>query len=181
MNTAALPHARSLTRFRWMGTGVAGALCGLLLVGALSPAFLPIGWRMLPMTVFHAFCHQLSDRSPHVDGVQLAVCWRCLGIYAGLVIGALLLPLVGRGDVWINRNAKWLLLGALVLTGLDWAGPVVGYWDNTWLSRMATGGGLGAVAGYLFARALAVAFRGRPQIDEAAFDRDVSPHPPQVT
>ncbi len=149
-----------------MGTGAAGALCGLLLVGAVSPILIPAEWRMLPMTVFHAFCHQLTDRSPHVDGVQLAVCWRCLGIYAGLVCGAVLLPLVGRGDAWINRNAKWLLLGALMLTGVDWAGPVVGYWDNTWASRVATGAALGAVAGYLFARALAVAFRSKPQLDD---------------
>ncbi len=162
-----------------MGTAVAGGLCALLLVGVVSPVLLPSEWRLLPMTVFHAFCHQLADRSPHVDGVQLAVCWRCLGVYTGLVGGALLLPLVGRGDAWINRNAKWLLLGALVMMGVDWAGPFLGYWDNTWLSRVATGLLLGAVAGYLFARALAIAFKGKPPMDEAALEREAPTYPTQ--
>lgn len=164
-----------------MGTATAGGLCALLLVGIVSPVLLPDEWRMLPMAVFHAFCHQLADRSPHVDGIQLAVCWRCMGFYAGLVGGALLLPLVGRGDAWINGNAKWLLLGALVIMGADWAGPQVGYWDNTWASRMTTGLLLGTVAGYLFARALAVAFRGQPKFDDSAFEREAPSHPTQTT
>jgi uncharacterized membrane protein len=146
----------TLTR-RWGGAATATLLCSLLLAVALAPALVPPQWRMLPMAAFHTLCHQLPDRSPHLDGVQLAACWRCTGFFAGLIVGALLLPLTGRLDARLNAGAKWWLVGALGLMALDWAGPVVGYWDNTWTSRAATGGLLGAVAGYLFARALAVA------------------------
>lgn len=39
-------------------------------------------------------CHQIADRSFHLDGVQLPVCARCLGIYLGAAIGLL----CGRGS-----------------------------------------------------------------------------------
>src|SRR5207253_8893268 len=29
------------------------------------------------------FCHQLPERSPHLLGVQLPLCWRCTGIFLG--------------------------------------------------------------------------------------------------
>ena len=28
-------------------------------------------------------CHQLPERSPHIWGVQLPLCWRCTGIFLG--------------------------------------------------------------------------------------------------
>jgi uncharacterized membrane protein len=34
-------------------------------------------------------CHQIPERSFHIGAVQLAVCARCLGIYAGGAIGAI--------------------------------------------------------------------------------------------
>lgn len=166
MNTPLL--APSSLRFRAIGAAAAVALCGAFVVVAFAPILLPAEWRALPMAAFHAFCHQLPERSPHVGGVQLAACWRCVGFYAGLVAGALLLPLTGRLDARLNRNAKWWLLGALGLMAADWAGPLVGYWENTWASRLATGGFLGAVAGYLFARALAVAAKPRATDAELA-------------
>ncbi len=35
-------------------------------------------------------CHQRADRSFHLAGVQLPVCGRCIGLYAGAAVGALL-------------------------------------------------------------------------------------------
>jgi hypothetical protein len=96
-----------------------------------------------------------------------------MGIYAGLVLGALALPLSGRADGWIDAQAKWLLLASLAIMAVDWAGPVVGYWDNTWASRVATGGLFGVVAGYLFARALALAFKQAGQPPAGAPSRAV--------
>ncbi|MEO6390686.1 MAG: DUF2085 domain-containing protein [Pyrinomonadaceae bacterium] len=37
------------------------------------------------MFVGHAVCHQLPDRSPHLFGVQLPLCWRCTGIVVGTI------------------------------------------------------------------------------------------------
>ena len=40
------------------------------------------------------FCHQLAERSPHLAGAQLPLCWRCTGIALGAC--ALLAWLVAR-------------------------------------------------------------------------------------
>ena len=40
------------------------------------------------------FCHQLPERSPHLWGAQLPLCWRCTGIALGAC--ALLAWLVAR-------------------------------------------------------------------------------------
>lgn len=42
---------------------------------------------------FSTICHQIDSRSFHVSGQALAVCARCLGIYSGLLVALLLLPL----------------------------------------------------------------------------------------
>ncbi|MBK6724661.1 MAG: DUF2085 domain-containing protein [Acidobacteria bacterium] len=41
------------------------------------------------MTVGSCFCHQISERSPVVFGLQMPLCWRCSGIVLGSVIFAL--------------------------------------------------------------------------------------------
>jgi len=40
------------------------------------------------------WCHQLPERSPHLWGVQMPLCWRCSGILLGTL--ALFAWLVGR-------------------------------------------------------------------------------------
>jgi len=72
-------------------------------------------------------CHQLPERSWHIGGVQVPVCARCLGLYAGAAFGALL------GLAWWRRTGagrsraeerlrrvRWLLIGAGLPTGLLW-------------------------------------------------------------
>jgi uncharacterized membrane protein len=81
------------------------------------------------------WCHQLPERSPHLFGVQMPLCWRCTGIFIGAlalfcwlllkkrfpplmpcILLSLLLPLDvlqavvthGQGD-----NARRLLTGLL--------------------------------------------------------------------
>jgi uncharacterized membrane protein len=65
------------------------------------------------MTIGHLVCHQMPDRSPHLFGVQLPLCWRCAGIVIGTVIFLALLfyrqQLVGF----------WLSLALAVLMPLD--------------------------------------------------------------
>jgi uncharacterized membrane protein len=43
------------------------------------------------------FCHQLPERSPHLWGAQLPLCWRCTGIALGAC--ALLAWLVARREL----------------------------------------------------------------------------------
>lgn len=54
----------------------------------LSTAFKIPNLALISYLAFAPFCHQLSDRSFHLLGIQLAVCARCTGIYGGLLLGA---------------------------------------------------------------------------------------------
>ena len=53
-------------------------------------------------------CHQLPERSPHLFGVQLPLCWRCTGI----LFGALAL------FFWVLAKKKLPPLAACVLLSL---------------------------------------------------------------
>ena len=141
-------RARRRALVAW-GVVAGGALllCGLVL---LAPAVLARGYTTLSYVLygaFHAVCHQIPERSFHVGEHALAVCARCTGIYAGVVLGALLYPLVTSLR---NREAParvWLFAAALP-TAADFALGVSGVWENTHLSRSLTGALLGAAASF---------------------------------
>ena len=46
-------------------------------------------------------CHQIPERSFHLDGIQLPVCARCFGLYGGGALGSMP-PAAGEG-VGIDR------------------------------------------------------------------------------
>jgi uncharacterized membrane protein len=41
-------------------------------------------YRVLMLTA-SVWCHQMPERSPHLWGVQLPLCWRCTGILCGAI------------------------------------------------------------------------------------------------
>ena len=104
------------------------------------------------MQAFAPVCHQLAERSFHVDGVQLAVCHRCLGAYVGLLVGVLLFLV----PAWESKSLRPLVL--LVIAALpgvvDWSGDVVGLWVNTPMSRVLTGAFFGIPAGTILGSAV---------------------------
>ena len=53
-------------------------------------------------------CHQLPDRSFHLQGIQLPVCARCLGLYGGAAMGSL-------AGAW-SVSCRWLLRRPLLWT-----------------------------------------------------------------
>ncbi len=123
-----MPPARSL-RY-WILTGLATlwlALLALPSAGGISAAAAP--WVYL---FFSKVCHQIADRSFFLEGMQLAVCHRCTGIYLGFWSGLLILPF------W--RQLASLLLGRpriMLLFFLPMAVNVV--LDNTTWGRFSTG------------------------------------------
>lgn len=133
---------------------LAGVLTSALLILASLPPFVGEEVRRVIMVAFSGVCHQISSRSPHLDGIQLAVCDRCVGIYAALAAGTVLYRLARRWDDAIDGRAALLLILSVLVPGIDWFGDVVGLWMNTPLSRMVTGGVFGLAAGYFFARAM---------------------------
>jgi uncharacterized membrane protein len=51
--------------------------------------FVPKGYFGITSAVGYTFCHQDPARSPHAFGHTLALCYRCMGLFTGIFIGAL--------------------------------------------------------------------------------------------
>jgi uncharacterized membrane protein len=76
-------------------------------------------------------CHQLPDRSFHLQGIQLPVCARCLGLYGGAAMGSVA-GAAAIGRRWLvrhptmsTRSMKWLATGVaamptLATLALEW-------------------------------------------------------------
>lgn len=125
---------------------------GLLVTLVILPPFVSEPVREAIMHAFAPVCHQLADRSPHLEGTQLAVCHRCFGAYVGLFIGSVTYLFVRK---WPARIRPLLALCAAALPGIaDWGGDVLGLWVNSPISRVATGAWFGVLAGLLLASAV---------------------------
>jgi len=101
-------------------------------------------------TIYHAFsyvCHQLPERSFHLLGHPLAVCSRCTGLYFGFAIASLMYPLVRSLSRTDTPPRRWLLLAAVPMA-VDVGVDVIGVWQNTYYSRLATGLILGSTAAF---------------------------------
>ncbi|MFH1054524.1 MAG: DUF2085 domain-containing protein [Candidatus Altiarchaeota archaeon] len=86
--------------------------------------------------IFAGFCHQKAERSFLIFGYKMGVCARCFGIYAGMLIGALLYPLRGCQSRMPNH---WIILAALVPLTLDGGSQLLGLRESTNTLRFATG------------------------------------------
>lgn len=92
---------------------------------------------------FQQLCHQLPGRSFWIGGQPMAVCSRCLGIYASFALSWIFIPLVGY-QLEINiKGSATLLVVALVCNVFDIAGNFLGFWENTLFSRFFFGAGIG--------------------------------------
>jgi uncharacterized membrane protein len=150
MRVASSPYA-----FRAGPWAVVTVACLAVLALAMLPPFAPPGLGAAITRGFHLVCHQLPDRSFAVGGVPFALCHRCLGVLAGLVVGAGLAASVGRWRAALVPLERPLFLLALALASADWLLGVSGLWANSPLSRFSTGFLVGVTAGYLLARAVA--------------------------
>jgi uncharacterized membrane protein len=123
------------------------AWLGLLLV---PPLLMADGHPLSAMILYRslsAVCHQIPERSFHLHGFALGVCSRCMGIYAGFVIGLMLYPFARslREEALLQR--RWLILAGLPLL-VDFGGGLLGLFNNTFLSRAATGALAGSLAAF---------------------------------
>jgi uncharacterized membrane protein len=101
-------------------------------------------------------CHQIAERSFHLDGAQLPVCARCLGIYAGAAMGALAASAGGasRRVLPAPRLFLFIALAAALPTAftvtLEWAG----FWAPSNAARALAGVPLGLAAAAIAMRAI---------------------------
>jgi uncharacterized membrane protein len=103
------------------------------------------GFNGYSAAVYHFYsflCHQLPDRSLHIEGEQLAVCARCFGVYSGLFLGFAAYPF-WRPIAEIEPLPRFWLFLSLVPMAIDWSLTFFGIWENTHLSRYLTGSILG--------------------------------------
>jgi uncharacterized membrane protein len=130
----------------WAATAVVALIPAILIVAA--PLLLAGGHTALALPIYEAFsylCHQLPERSLHLEGQKLAVCSRCTGLYFGFALGVLLYPLARSLKRVDTPRLQWLLL-ATVPVIFDWSLTVLGLWENTHLSRFLTGALFSVVA-----------------------------------
>ncbi|HEX7313372.1 MAG TPA: DUF2085 domain-containing protein [Pyrinomonadaceae bacterium] len=139
-------------RARWGWAAAAGlaALFLALIVGA--PLLKAGGFGAAAEAAYGAFalaCHQMDERSFHVAGYKMAVCARCLGLYAGALAGALVYPLARQ---LVRRDLPWRgwVIAAAVPTSVDFALGFSGLWENTHASRFLTASLLGVVVAFYF-------------------------------
>lgn len=126
-----------------------GGAAALMLVWmgmiVLAPWAEAHGYHALAATIYRAFdplCHQISERSFHLEGHAFAVCARCTGLYAGLAAGIIFYPLA-RSLKRTDTPSRWWLIVAAVPISVNWSLGFFGIWANTHFSRFLTGALLG--------------------------------------
>jgi len=110
-----------------------------LIIGA--PWFARHGYPVTAAVIYQAFsplCHQIPSRSFHFDGVPLAVCARCTGVYFGLIPGLMVYPLWRRVDSERMPHRAWLTAGIAPMA-IDCVAGVVGMFSSPIAFRTATG------------------------------------------
>lgn len=142
--------ARRAGRARRAWGVAAGCAAGFVALSAAAPLLKAGGMPAVAEAVYGGFalvCHQESERSFQLLGFKLAVCARCFGLYAGVLLGALLYPLarpLARRDL---PARAWLVAAALP-TSIDFALGFFGLWENTHASRFLTASLLGVVVAF---------------------------------
>lgn len=118
------------------------ALTMAIMILALGPGLYgaQAGWQYL---FFDQLCHQDPLRSFSLNGAQMAVCSRCLGIYVFFAFGVLIIPAVDYFSKQSTKVMVRLFLTVVFLNVIDVLGNISGIWSNTLNSRFL----LGALAG----------------------------------
>jgi len=107
-------------------------------------------------------CHQEAGRSFSIRGFPLAVCSRCIGLYAGGVIGLLA---GGLGCAWLRpapRAAFFILIAPTLVDAVLPLTGLFGYAGLGNLHRMLISLPAGAVCGWFLAIAIGDMMTGRP-------------------
>lgn len=100
--------------------------------------------------MFSDLCHQSPERSFWLNGQPMAVCSRCIGIYAGFAFGWILLPVLALSTFTQNWPMKKGALAVVILNFIDIIGNILNLWENTLVSRLVLGSAIGTTAAFIF-------------------------------
>jgi uncharacterized membrane protein len=114
---------------------IAVGVCGffLALIGLAVAA--PLFNSELIYHFFSAACHQISDRCYSVENRPMALCVRCLWIYAGLGLGHLFFAFIRLDE----GNSRALLFLGIGLMAGDVAMETLGFYHSLPIVRSVTG------------------------------------------
>ena len=114
---------------RWLPLAVTAVAVAWIAALVAAP-FLPLPIAAAVYVAGSLICHQLPDRSFHLESFQLPVCARCFGLYAGGAIGSAALALAPRLRRAVTTAGRryWITLAAAAPTaatavlehGLGW-------------------------------------------------------------
>lgn len=126
-----------------------------------APLALAHGYTVLPAIVYEAaglICHQRPERSFHLVGIQLPVCARCFGLYASGAAGAVMACLAGHSGAGRApaRSAAFAIVTAAIPTALTLILEWIGLLQPGGVARAIAAVPLGAMAGWLLVRLLAL-------------------------
>jgi uncharacterized membrane protein len=107
------------------------------------------GPARLLYAVFAPVCHQIPERCFTFHGHPLAVCGRCLGVYAGFAAGLALYPLI-RGFSRLSLPPARLFLISVLPLAVDGLAGFLGLWASPIGVRFVTGLFWGALLPYYF-------------------------------
>jgi uncharacterized membrane protein len=122
----------------YFATSAGTALWLAAIVGAPYLRSRGFGGASFLYACFAPICHQIPSRSFFLRGFPLAVCARCLGIYAGFAAGVLFYPF-GRGfsAPRLPRLKIFVLVSLPII--LDTAGNFFRLWNTGNVLRFLTG------------------------------------------
>lgn len=112
--------------------------------------------------IFSPVCHQIADRCLTWQGYPLAVCGRCLGIYAGFALGLVLYPIV-RGFGRLALPPARLFVALTLPMVLDAGGGILGLWRSPIGLRFTTGLVWGTLLPFYFVTGVVDFFRARAE------------------
>lgn len=157
---------------RWVAPLLALLAVGWIAV-LLSAPFLPAPLAAIAYAFGSLICHQMPERSFHLQAFQLPVCARCFGLYGGAAAATVWTGLLqGRAPRVVRRSPRTphglraitlaAALPTLVTVGLEWAGV----WRPSNVTRAIAGAPLGFAVAYVVMAAMARNGRdaGRPTL-----------------
>jgi uncharacterized membrane protein len=127
----------------------ATAWLAFLLAAPIAPA--PVA--AVAYAVASLICHQLPARSFHYGAVQLPVCARCIGIYSGAAIGAVVYA--GRRARIVPFSPRAVLLAGAVPLAITVVLESAGAWAPGNAVRAITGVVVGVAAAFVVGEATA--------------------------
>ncbi|MBC7361248.1 MAG: DUF2085 domain-containing protein [Candidatus Aminicenantes bacterium] len=141
-------------RLSWLLTIL---VSGLILGGVFLAPLTSWRWPLLSKFVYLLYsplCHQQPERSYFLNGHQLAVCSRCLGIYSGFFLSSLIYPTWRRSfRLWITSRPLLIILMATPM-GVDVFFNLIKLWSSPLILRTIVGFVWSAVLPFFWFKAL---------------------------